>query len=132
MFIEKREKKRTRKPDYAFRINGKLSFYLEAKAPWVQLTEKDPVFQAKSYSFSTNGKAPIVILTDFEEFRVFNSISRPIYDNPLQGLIKDFDLYFTDYIDKWDLIYDHFSKEAVADGSINDLVGKVTKNTKTL
>ncbi len=74
----------TKKPDYAFNINGKLRFFVEAKAPSVALTDKDPVFQAKRYAFSTNGKAPIIILTDFEEFRVFNALERPLYDNPLQ------------------------------------------------
>lgn len=129
---QKRKNKNTQKPDYAFRTNGKLKFYLEAKAPWVPLTDKKPVFQAKSYAFSTNGKAPIVVLTDFEEFRVFNSIERPIFDNPLQGLIKKLDFKYTDYLDKWDLIYDYFSKEAVLENSLSSLIGKITKNTKKL
>ncbi len=123
---------RTKKPDYAFNINSKLKFFVEAKAPSVDLNEKDPVFQAKRYAFSTNGKAPIVILTDFEEFRVFNSLERPIYDNPLAGLLKQFDLQYSNYAEKWDLLYDTFSKEAVANGSIESLAGKTSKNTKTL
>jgi len=94
--------------------------------------EKEPVFQAKSYAFSTNGKAPIVILTDFEEFRVFNALERPIIDNPLQGLLKDYDLTFENYLDKWDLLYNAFSKEAVQNNSLENLRGKITKNTKTL
>lgn len=122
----------TKKPDYAFNINGKLKFFVEAKAPWVPLTDKEPIFQAKRYAFSTNGKAPIIILTDFEEFRVFNSLERPIYDNTLQGLIDKFNLRFTDYINKWDLLYENFSREAVLSGSIDELTGKITKNTKTL
>ncbi len=129
---QKSKNRNTQKPDYAFRSNGKLKFYLEAKAPWVPLTAKDPVFQAKGYAFSTNGKAPIVILTDFEEFRVFNAIERPIYENPLQDLIKKYDFRYTDYLENWDLIYNTFSREAVTNGSLYPLIGKVTKNTKTL
>ncbi len=127
-----KDNSRTKKPDYAFNIKGKLKYFVEAKAPWVPLTEKEPVFQAKRYAYSTNGKAPIVIITDFEEFRVFNAIERPNFDNPLQGSIKKLDLRYTDYLEKWDFLYDNFSKEAVADGSLNNLLGKITKNTKTL
>lgn len=127
-----KDNSRTKKPDYAFNIKGKLKYFVEAKAPWVPLTEKEPVFQAKRYAYSTNGKAPIVIITDFEEFRVFNAIERPNFDNPLQGSIKKLDLRYTDYLEKWDFLYDNFSKEAVADGSLNNLLGKITKNIKTL
>jgi predicted type IV restriction endonuclease len=75
----------TKKPDYAFRLHGKLKFFVEAKAPWVRIIDnpdKDTMFQAKRYAYSTNGQAPIVIITDFQEFRVFNSLLKPIYDNP--------------------------------------------------
>lgn len=122
----------TKRPDYAFRINGELKFFVEAKAPWVPLTKKEPVFQAKRYAFSTNGKAPIVILTDFEEFRVFNALKKPNIDLPLEGVLKQYDLTYEKYLDKWDLLYEHFSREAVADGALDELKGKLTKKTKTL
>ncbi|MCX7997911.1 MAG: Eco57I restriction-modification methylase domain-containing protein [Leptospiraceae bacterium] len=122
----------TKKPDYAFRINGKLQFFVEAKAPYVALTDKDPVFQAKRYAFSTNGKAPIIILTDFEEFRVFNALEKPIYDNPRQGILPEFDFRYVDYLDKWELLWETFSREAVANGSLERLRGKIAKNTKKL
>ena len=122
----------TKRPDYAFRLNGELKFFVEAKAPHVHLTNKEPVFQAKRYAFSTNGKAPIVILTDFEEFRVFNALKKPKIDLPLEGVLKPYDLTFDKYLDKWDLLYEHFSREAVADGALDELKGKLGKKTKTL
>ena len=124
--------KTSKRPDYAFRYNKKIKFFVEAKAPWVSLIEKGPVFQAKRYAFSTNGKTPIVILTDFEEFRVFNALERPIFENPLQGLIKDFDIKYNQYIEKWDFLYSYFSKEAVAEGSLEKLSGSIKRATKTL
>ncbi|MBP7736293.1 MAG: N-6 DNA methylase [Spirochaetes bacterium] len=130
--FSQRDNSSTKKPDYAFRINGKVKFFVEAKAPWVPLTEKGPVFQAKRYAFSTGGKTPIVVLTDFQEFRVFNSMARPIFDNPLQGLIKDYDFKYTDFPDKWDRLYGMFSKEAVLEGSLDLLAGKISKSTKSL
>ncbi len=122
----------TKRPDYAFRINGELKFFVEAKAPHVHLTNKEPVFQAKRYAFSTNGKAPIVILTDFEEFRVFNALKKPKIELPLEGVLKNYDLKYDKYLAKWDLLYEHFSREAVADGALEELKGKLTKKTKTL
>jgi type I restriction-modification system DNA methylase subunit len=136
-----RDNSTTKKPDYAFRVNSKLKFFVEAKAPWVRIIDnpdKDTMFQAKRYAYSTNGKAPIVIITDFHEFRVFNSLLKPVYDNPTQGLLKEFDFKYhdpenkKDYLNNWDFIYEHFSKEAVMDGSIERLRGKISKNTKTL
>jgi len=126
----------TKKPDYAFRVkngnNYKAAFFVEAKAPWVNLHDQDPVHQAKRYSFSSHGKTPIVILTDFQEFRVFNGLQRPILGNPLIGLIKNLDLKYTDYLDHWDSIYSTFSKEAVQNGSIEKLAKLVGKTTKSL
>ncbi len=122
----------TKKPDYAFRVDAKLKFFVEAKAPHIPLTDKDPVFQAKRYAYSTNGKAPIIILTDFEEFRVFNALQKPNYDNPLQGVLKEFDFKYVDYLDKWDLLVENFSREAVLSGSLDRLRGKISKSTKKL
>ena len=129
---QKGRSKNIKRPDYVFRHNGKEKFFVEAKAPSVHLTDPKPVFQAKTYGFNTNGKTPIVILTDFQEFRVFNAIERPVFENPLQGLFREFDLKYTQYIDNWDKLYENFSKEAVSQGSIGKLAGEVRRNTKTL
>ncbi len=95
----------TKKPDYAFRTkeknNYKVVFFVEAKAPWVKLTDHDPVYQAKRYAFSSHSKTPIVILTDFQEFRVFNGFQKPVYENPLQGLITGLDINYTKYLANW-------------------------------
>ena len=123
----------TKKVDYAFMSNGKLKFFVEAKEVSVDLeNNKDAIYQAKRYAFSTNGKAPIVILTDFQEFRVFNVLKAPLFDNTDRELLKNHCMRYTDYIDKWDLLWETFSKEAVSNGSLNKLVGKIDKNTKLM
>jgi type I restriction-modification system DNA methylase subunit len=126
----------TKKPDYAFRVKEGVKyrekFFVEAKSPWVDLTGNDPVFQAKRYAFSSQGKTPIVILTDFQTFRVYNGLEKPVYENPFQGLVKGFDLDYHVYLDKWDAIWDVFSKEAVTGGSIEQLLEEVSRNTKSL
>ena len=126
----------TKKPDYAFRIDGKLKFFVEAKAPWVRIIQNpdpDTMYQVKRYAYSTNGKAPIAIITDFQEFRVFNALQLPNYENPNQGVLKEFDLTYKKYLDKWEFLYTYFSKEAVKSGSIERLRSeKLSKNTKPL
>ena len=121
-----------KKPDYAFRIDGKLKFFTEAKAPHVRLEDKNPAHQAKRYAFSTSGKAPVVILTNFYKLKVFNALERPVHNNPLQGLLGGFDLTYLQYPKKWDMLYSHFSKQAVSSGSLDVLARKISKNTRKM
>jgi type I restriction-modification system DNA methylase subunit len=132
MEVQAKVRESTRKPDYGFYVDGKLKFYVEAKAPWVKLSDPAPIFQAKSYAFSSNGVAPIVLLTDFQELRVFNALARPDYDLPLSGLVKDYDLRYEVYLDRWDDLYEAFSKEAVRGGSLVSIAGKSARNAKKL
>ncbi|HQO39338.1 MAG TPA: restriction endonuclease subunit R, partial [Spirochaetota bacterium] len=123
----------TKKVDYAFKINNKVKFFVEAKEANVDLVnDKDAIYQAKRYAYSTNGRAPVVILTDFEEFRVFNVLKAPVYDNTDRELLKKYSFEYKDYAENWDLIWDTFSKEAVTAGSLDALRGKIDKNTKTM
>jgi type I restriction-modification system DNA methylase subunit len=104
------------RPDYRFLVDGKTKFFVEAKKPSVKLTDPAPIFQAKSYGFSS--KVPLVILTDFEEFRPFRTLARPKFDRPLEGLIKEFDYTFERYAEEFDTLYGTFSREAVAAGEL--------------
>ncbi|HPS56596.1 MAG TPA: N-6 DNA methylase [Spirochaetota bacterium] len=123
----------TKKVDYAFKVNNRVKFFVEAKEANVDLVnDKDAIYQAKRYAYSTNGRAPIVILTDFEEFRVFNVVKAPAYDNTDRELLKKYSFEYTGYIENWDLIWDTFSKEAVMSGSLDALRGKIDRNTKTM
>ena len=123
----------TKKVDYAFKVNGKLKFFVEAKEASVDLVnDKDAIYQAKRYAYSTNGRAPIVILTDFEEFRVFNVLKAPDYNNTDRELLKNYCFEYNRYLENWDLLWDTFSKEAVEKGSLDAIRGKIDKNTKTM
>jgi type I restriction-modification system DNA methylase subunit len=104
------------RPDYRFLIDNKTKFFVEAKNPSVKLTDPTPIFQAKSYGFSS--KVPLVILTDFEEFRPFKTFARPKFDRPLEGLVKEFDYTYDRYVDEFTTLYDVFSREAVAGGAL--------------
>lgn len=57
--------------DYGFYLNGRIKFYLEAKALREDLNREDYARQAIRYSF--NKGVAWAILTDFESIKVFNA-----------------------------------------------------------
>ena len=107
--------------DYAFKINGRIKFIVEAKPPQKDLRNPKIINQLTSYGWNIRG-VDIGILQDFEEFRVFDVGLKPDINKPERGLIKKLDIRFTDYLDEFDLIYDTFSKEAVLSGSSERLI----------
>ena len=117
-------KEATKKPDYRFRIKGQTKFFVEAKKPFVDLSKnQDAIFQVKRYGFS--GRVPVSILTDFEQFRVFDCTHKPLYEKPKLGIIKEFDLTYAQYLDEFDHLYDTFSRNAVEGGSLDTLTKKL-------
>ena len=117
-------KEATKKPDYRFRIKGQTKFFVEAKKPFVDLSKnQDAIFQVKRYGFS--GRVPVSILTDFEQFRVFDCTHKPLYEKPKLGIIKEFDLTYAQYHDEFDRLYDTFSRDAVEAGSLDTLTKKL-------
>ena len=66
----------TKAPDYAFRIGGVRKFFLEAKKPSVNIKDDiSPAFQLRRYAWSA--KLPLSVLTDFEEFAVYDCRIKP-------------------------------------------------------
>lgn len=118
------EQTHSRRPDYIFRIDGFPRFVVEAKKPAIDIERnKDAIFQAKTYAW--NAQIPFVILTNFEQFRLFDATVKPYHSEPDRGLISDFDLRFEDYINQWDILRNTFGREAVAKGSLEQLLAKI-------
>jgi hypothetical protein len=111
----------TKRADYCFNVRGRPAFVVEAKEAGKKLTDPDAVFQAKRYGY--NLPVPVAILTDFEEFRPFKSALEPVYENPGRGLIKEFDLKYDQYLERWEDVYKTFSREAVYEGSLPKITG---------
>jgi type I restriction-modification system DNA methylase subunit len=114
------------RPDYSFRVNGNTKFFVEAKAPSVALDDVNHILQAKDYAWNTQ-QVSFVILTDFEEFKLFDASLKPNPKYPKEGLLYDFK--YTDYpanIEKlWEL-----SKERVAAGSLEALLPRDPKSKR--
>jgi len=118
----------TRAPDYSFRIGGQRKFFVEAKKPAVNIKEDvSPSYQLRRYAWSA--KLPLSVVTDFEEFSVFDCQIKPS-PNDKTGVGRIAYYTFEDYLNKFDEIYDVFSKEAVL--GVFLLVGKSYLNSKRL
>ena len=104
-------------PDYAFRVGGVRKFFVEAKKPAVNIENNiHPAYQLRRYAWSA--KLPLGILTDFEEFAVYDCRARPNpSDKALTGRVML--LSFREYVEKWDEIAAVFSREAVLKGSFD-------------
>ena len=105
-----------RRPDYSFRIADQRKFFVEAKRPSVEIHTPRPIFQVKSYAW--NARLPLAILTDFEELAAFDCRYRPVLEEPNTGLLTEFKLGFGQYPENWDLLWETFSRDAVAGGSL--------------
>lgn len=117
---------RSRRPDYLFRLAGFPRFIVEAKKPAVDIdSDADAIFQAKQYAW--NSTIPFAILTDFEQFRLFDTTLMPVYQDPRRGLIKEFSFDFDRYVSQWDVIASTFGRGAVESGSLERLLAAVKK-----
>jgi hypothetical protein len=107
----------TKAPDYCFRIGGTRKFFLEAKKPAVDIQhDASPALQLRRYAWTT--KLPLSILSDFEEFAVYDCRVKPAAgDNAAVARV----LYipFTDYVARRDEIAGVFSRDAVLKGSFD-------------
>ena len=117
---------RSREPDYLFRVNGFPRFIVEAKKPAIDLdTDKKAIFQAKRYAWSA--AIPFAVLTDFEQFRLYDTTLKPVLNEPQRGLVREFAIDFQDYPSKWNEFLATFGRDAVADGSLEKLRARIRK-----
>ncbi len=109
----------TKAPDYGFCIGGvrNRKFFLEAKKPAVDIKDDgEPAYQLRRYAWSA--KLPLSVLTDFEEFAVYDCLIKPKHtDRASVGRIMY--LTYKEYADRWDEIAATFSKDAVLKGSFD-------------
>ena len=118
---------RPKNADYAFRLGSDIAFYVEAKKPSENLQNNPKhAYQIKNYSW--NSKIPISILTDFEEFIVYDCQHKPNRKDPVYEDRKKIYTYI-EYVDKFDELWELFSKEKVWRGSIEKFA-KTTLNRR--
>ncbi len=125
--------KTTKAPDYSFKLSGgKRLFFVEAKKPSVFVKEDTgPAFQVRRYGW--NCKLAISIITDFEEFTVYDCTKKPNQKDKAQIARIEY-FTFRDYLNKFDFIWQTFSKEAVQKGGFDNYIKSDTykKGTATV
>ncbi|PKN04380.1 MAG: restriction endonuclease subunit M [Deltaproteobacteria bacterium HGW-Deltaproteobacteria-9] len=107
----------TKAPDYCFRVGGTRKFFVEAKKPSVNIAEDiGPAYQLRRYAWSA--KLPLSILTDFEEFAVYDCRIKPDKSDKASTARI---MYLTerDYLARWEEIAAIFSRDAVWKGSFD-------------
>ena len=114
----------TKAPDYCFRIGGARKFFLEAKRPSVDIKhDVSPAFQLRRYAWTT--KLPLSILTDFEEFAVYDCRVKPD-QNDNAAVARILYIPYTEYAQRWNEITGVFSRDAVLKGAFD----KYAESTK--
>ncbi|OQA02348.1 MAG: Type IIS restriction enzyme Eco57I [Bacteroidetes bacterium ADurb.Bin408] len=122
--------KATKAPDYSFRLpGGKRLFFVEAKKPYISVKEEiQPAYQVRRYGWSA--KLPISIITDFEEFSVYDCTKKPKpTDKASVARIKY--LSYEEYLTEFEFLWDTFSKERVLKGSFDKYVQSDTNKKGT-
>ena len=115
VFVDEDGKKRSKKPDYSFRVGTETLFYLETKKPSVDITtDNAPAFQLRRYGWSGNLK--ISVLTNFADLYIYDCSVRPIESDDV-GVALIAHYSYSEYEEKFDEIYSLLSKEAVLSGS---------------
>jgi hypothetical protein len=112
----------TKAPDYSFRIGGIRKFFLETKKPSINIKDDpDPAYQLRRYAWSA--KLPLSVLTDFEEFAVYDCLTKPNHTDRASAA-RIMYLTYKEYADHWDEIAQIFSKEAIQKGSFDKFAAK--------
>ena len=114
----------TKAPDYGFCIGGTRKFFLEAKQPSVNIKgDIHPAYQLRRYAWSA--KLPLSILSDFEEFAVYDCRIKPVKTDRA-ATARTLYFNYAEYEDRWDEIASIFSRESVLKGSFD----KYAESTK--
>jgi hypothetical protein len=103
--------------DYTFRIGNQRKFIVETKKPSVKIKDDaEAALQVRQYAWNT--KLPLSILTNFEEFAVYDCTKKP--SNSDAAAVARIE-YFTykDYPEKWDWIVSIFSQDSILKGSFD-------------
>lgn len=101
--------------DYSLKIKGSPKIYIEAKPPRARLTKAEAISQAITYGYNKRS-VQWVLLTDFQELRLFDVTIRPNRRNLEAGLRMDltWDRFLERFDDLWLL-----SKESAESGLLD-------------
>jgi hypothetical protein len=117
-----------RRADYAFHLAPNyrdVRFFVEAKKPHGDIATADNYFQTIRYAW--NSETPLAVLTDFNQLHVLDCRYKPDIATALYRHVGKY--HHSEYTDpkKFAEIYWLFSREAVADGSLEKRAKELPK-----
>ncbi|MCK4678003.1 MAG: N-6 DNA methylase [Bacteroidales bacterium] len=119
----------TKAPDYGFTLFGQRKFFVDAKKPAINIkSDLAPAYQVRRYGWSA--KVPISIVTDFEEFSIYDCTKKPKpTDKASVARIKY--ITYDQYLDEFDFLWDVFAKENLPKGRFDKYVQSDTRRKGT-
>ena len=113
--------------DYTFRIGGARKFIVETKKPSVRIKDDtQAALQLRRYAW--NQKLPLSILTNFEEFAIYDCRIKPENsDAASKARIEYFT--FKEYAEKWDWLVSIIAPDSILRGSF-DKYAETTKGKR--
>ena len=119
----------TKAPDYCFRYGCKKLFFVETKKPSIDLNKDSaPAYQVRRYGW--NAKLALSVLTDFEEFAVYDCRVRPKM-NAKPSSARVLYVTYDQFAERWDEIASVFSREAVRIGDFDRFAQQKTSHRGT-
>jgi type I restriction-modification system DNA methylase subunit len=113
--------------DYTFRVGGARKFIVETKKPSVRIKDAaEAALQLRRYAW--NQKLPLSILTNFEEFAIYDCRIKPENgDAASKARIEYFT--FKEYPEKWDWLVSIIAPDSILRGSF-DTYAETTKGKR--
>lgn len=114
----------TKAPDYCIQIGGRKLFFIEAKKPSIDIkNDIIPAFQIRRYGW--NAKMPFCLLTNFEEFAVYDTSWKPVASDKA-SIARLLYCKFSELdnpspysnLTNWKYIHSIFAKESIQRGSL--------------
>ena len=116
---------RHKAPDYTFRVGTLPKFFAEAKKCGINVgRDPAPAYQLRRYGWSA--KVALSVLTDFEEFAVYDCTKRPRESDKASRARILYPRY-EEYPDRWRELWDLFSREAVWSGAFDQFAASKRK-----
>lgn len=111
----------TDRPDYSMTLRGVTKFFVEAKKPDVDISQKSgPAHQTRKYGW--NAKHSLAVLTNFEYLVIYDT-SYPPSENDSCAVARYRIYHYTEYAEKFEEISQIISRNAVYSGDFDRYIG---------
>ncbi len=115
----RREGTSHRRPDYALKIGSERILYIDVKRFDVSIEDDENVaFQVRSYGWSAGFR--VSYACDFTELAIWDCRHKPDAMDEARVARLHY-LRYTEYVEKFDLLWDYLSREAIVGGSVQRL-----------